>query len=99
MTSKFKLLEVQAATAPTKKWTAVFSDGIKTRRVSFGAKGMDDYTLTHDKQQRERYRARHAKDLQRGDPMSPGHLSMFLLWGDSTNLQTNIASYKRRFNL
>jgi len=99
MTTHFKLLEVQASKAPTKKWTAVFSDGTKTRRVSFGAKGYDDYTLTHDKEQRERYRTRHAKDLQKGDPMSPGYLSMYLLWGDSTDLQSNIRSYKRRFGL
>ena len=99
MTDKFKLLEVQASTTATKKWTAVFSDGTKTRRVSFGAKGMDDYTLKHDKEQRERYRARHAKDLQRGTPMSPGYLSYYLLWGDSTDLQTNVRAYRKRFGL
>jgi hypothetical protein len=99
MTDKFKLLEVQASPTATKKWTAVFSDGTKTRRVSFGAKGMDDYTLKHDKEQRERYRARHAKDLQRGTPMSPGYLSYYLLWGDSTDLQTNVRAYRKRFGL
>jgi len=99
MTSGFKLLEVQPSTVATKKWTAVFSDGTKTRRVSFGAKGYTDYTLGHDKEQRERYRARHAKDLQRGTPMSPGYLSYYLLWGDSTDLQTNVRAYRKRFGL
>ena len=99
MATKFKLLEIQAAKAPTKKWTAVFNNGTTTRRVSFGAKGMDDYTLKHDKEQRERYRARHAKDLQRGTPMSPGYLSYYILWGDSTDLQTNVRAYKKRFGL
>ena len=33
----------------TKKWRAVFSDGTHT---DFGAAGMDDYTKTHDKEQR-----------------------------------------------
>jgi hypothetical protein len=99
MTDKFKLLEIQPSTTATKKWTAVFSDGTKTRRVSFGAKGMDDYTLKHDKEQRERYRTRHAKDLQRGTPFSPGYLSYYLLWGDSTDLQTNVRAYRKRFGL
>ena len=60
---------------------------------------MDDYTLKGDKEQRDRYRTRHGKDMNTGDPTRAGFLSRYLLWGDSTSLQTNIASYKRRFNL
>ena len=78
-----------------KKWTAIFDNG---KRVSFGAKGYDDYTLTKDKDQRDRYRKRHEKDLK-GDPTKPGYLSYYLLWGDSTSMQSNISAYKRKFNL
>jgi hypothetical protein len=78
------------------KWTATFDDGKST---SFGAKGMDDYTLTHDKQQRERYRTRHRKDLVSGNPQKAGLLSYYILWGSSTSLQANLAAYKKKFHV
>jgi hypothetical protein len=60
---------------------------------------MDDYTLTKDKEQRDRYRERHRKDLLTNDPTRAGFLSYYVLWGDSTSFKSNLASYKRRFNL
>lgn len=78
------------------KWVAEFDDGTKTR---FGASGMDDYTLTGDKDARLRYQIRHKKDLRTRDPKRAGYLSYYLLWGDSTSLAENLAAYKRRFNL
>lgn len=78
------------------KWVAEFDDGTKTR---FGAAGMDDYTLTGDKDARLRYQIRHKKDLRTRDPKRAGYLSYYLLWGDSTSLAENLASYKRRFGL
>lgn len=78
------------------KWTAVFDDG---KRVSFGATGYQDYTQHHDKERRRLYRIRHEKDLETGDPRKPGFLSYYLLWGDSSDLDTNIREYKRKFNL
>ncbi len=44
-----------------------YDDG-KTKTTHFGAAGMDDYTLTKDKEQRKRYRERHKKDLSTKDP-------------------------------
>ena len=78
------------------KWVAEFDDGTKTR---FGAAGMDDYTLTGDKDARLRYQIRHKKDLRTRDPKRAGYLSYYFLWGDSTSLAENLAAYKRRFNL
>jgi hypothetical protein len=78
------------------KWVAVFKDG---KSVSFGAKGADDFTITHDKEQRLRYRARHKKDLRSGDPKKPGLLSYYLLWGPSSSLTANIKAYEKRFNV
>lgn len=95
-----KLLSVKPSTKADKKLMATFeNDNGRTKTTHFGASGMDDYTKTHDKAQRDRYRTRHAKDLQTGDYTRPGFLSYYILWGDSTSLQTNIAAYKRRFNL
>jgi len=95
-----KLLSVKPSSKPDKKLDATFeTDSGRTKTTSFGAKGMDDYTKTGDKEQRERYRDRHRKDLQTGDPTRAGHLSWYLLWGVNTNLQSNISAYKKRFNL
>jgi hypothetical protein len=95
-----KLLSVTASSKPDKKLMAVFeTDTGRKKTTHFGASGMDDYTKTHDKEQRERYRTRHAKDLQTGDPSRAGLLSYYLLWGDSTSLQTNLKNYKKMFSL
>lgn len=98
LTMPVKLLRITTSTAPGKKYTAEFDlDGRKTKYVHFGAVGMDDYTITHDKAQRARYRSRHAKDLETFDPLSPGYLSYYILWGNSTDLQKNARAYKRFF--
>jgi hypothetical protein len=95
-----KLLSVKPSTKSDKKYMATFeNDNGRKKTTHFGASGMDDYTKTHDKVQRDRYRTRHAKDLLTADPTRAGHLSYYLLWGDSTSLQTNISAYKKRFNL
>ena len=75
---------------------ATFDDGTVTH---FGAKNMNDYTLTGDKEARDRYRARHKKDLETRDPKRAGFLSYYILWGDSTSRQQNIKDYKVRFGL
>lgn len=95
-----KLISITESDKPEKKLKAVFlQDNGRTKTVHFGAKGMDDYTKTHDKEQRERYRTRHKKDLETGDPTKAGFLSYYVLWGDSTSRSANIAAYKKRFNL
>jgi len=93
-----KLLSIKPSDRADKKLVATFEKNGRKSRVHFGAKGMDDYTLTKDKEQRERYRARHKKDLL-GDPTKAGYLSFYILWGDSTSRRENIASYKKRFSL
>ena len=95
-----KLQSITESDKAGKKLKAVFvQDNGRTKSVHFGAKGMDDYTLTHDKEQRDRYRTRHKKDLETGDPTRAGFLSRHILWGDSTSRATNIAAYKRKFGL
>ena len=78
---------------------AIFENNGRRKTTHFGAKGMDDYTITNDKEQRARYRQRHKKDLDTKDPTRAGFLSYYLLWGDSTSLQENIRTFKSRFGL
>jgi hypothetical protein len=91
---------IKKSDKPGKKLVAVFTkDNGRTKKTYFGADGMDDYTITKDKEQRKRYRSRHKKDLSTGDYTRAGYLSWYILWGDSTSRRDNISSYKRRFNL
>jgi hypothetical protein len=95
-----KLLSIKPSTKADKKLMATFeNDNGRTKTTHFGASGMDDYTKTKDKAQRDRYRTRHKKDLETGDYTRAGFLSYYILWGDSTSLQTNISAYKKKFNL
>jgi hypothetical protein len=94
-----KLLSVTESPKPDKKLMAVFENEGRKKTVHFGAAGMDDYTITKDKEQRDRYRTRHEKDLKTGDPTKAGFLSYYILWGDTTSRQKNIAAYRRRFDL
>ena len=82
-----------------KKLMAVFTyDDNKKKTIHFGSAGMDDYTLTGDKEQRERYRARTKKVYDKAKPMSASRLSGDILWGDSTSLATNNKNYKKKYS-
>lgn len=91
-----KLLRLVHAKNPDKKWRAEFSDNTHTE---FGASAYEDYTQHGDEERRRLYRSRHAKDLLTEDPKRAGFLAYHLLWGPSTSLARNIATYKRMFNL
>ena len=95
-----KLLKIVKSPKTEKKWRATFqSDKGREKNVYFGAAGMEDYTQHHDKERRERYRQRHKKDLDTKDPTRAGFLSYYILWGDSTSFDANVAAYRRRFGL
>jgi len=80
-----------------KRYTATFKDG---KIVHFGQRGGSTYIDHKDKDKRAAYIARHSKNGENwSNPKTAGALSRYLLWGDSTSLRSNIATYKRRFNL
>lgn len=96
-----KLVKVQRSRKRGKKLDAIFEDARspgKTRRVSFGAAGYEDYTQHHSLDRRAMYRVRHRSDRIK-DPTTPGSLSWHILWGPSTNRDENIAEFKRKFKL
>lgn len=82
-----------------KKWQVKVetpSGGVKT--VQFGARGYEDYTQHKDKARRENYRSRHRGD-KINDPTKAGFWSWHVLWGDSTDIQRNMTSVKRKYRL
>lgn len=84
------------------KFVAIFSkDGKKLKTTHFGLKGATDYTMMpntkESEMKRHAYSTRHRHDLKTNNPMRAGYLSLYILWGDSTNMQTNIQAYKKKF--
>jgi hypothetical protein len=97
-----KLVSVTPADDGVHKYEAKFENGngvAKTKTTKFGAKGMDDYTKTKDKEQRARYLERHSRNENWSDPTSAGSLSKHLLWGESTSMMANLRAFRNKFNL
>ena len=78
----------------TKKYRAVFSDG---KTIDFGASGYQDYTITKDKAQRERYLNRHKNNENWNNPRTAGSLARWILWGQNTTIADNLRDFKMRF--
>ena len=94
-------LKITKATAKGKKYRAEFlraGDHRPMATVNFGAENYQDYTQHHDTKRREAYRARHKND-RIDDPMTPGALSWYILWGDSTSMEKNAKAFAKKFKL
>jgi len=95
-----KLIKIIKSDKPKKKFVAFFKmPNGREKKTYFGAAGMNDFTLTGDKEARERYRKRHKRDLNTGDPTRAGFLSYYILWGDSTSIKKNVENYRKIFKL
>tara|TARA_S200002703_G_C3724958_1_gene222730 strand:+ start:274 stop:573 length:300 start_codon:yes stop_codon:yes gene_type:complete len=92
-------VKITKSTKSGKKLMAVFQlDNGRTKTTHFGSAGMDDYTLTKDKEQKARYISRHRRNENWNSPMTAGALSRYILW-NKTSKGASITDYKRRFNL
>jgi hypothetical protein len=85
----------------TPKRTAVFTSEAGRRRTKhFGLQGYEDYTMHHDDWRREKYLERHGRGRENWDDCAtPGALSRWILWGDSTSRAENERAFRRRFGL
>lgn len=83
-----------------KKMVAVFQhrETGREKRTPFGARGYEDYTIHKDAERARRYRQRHQKDLETGDPTRAGFLSYYLLWG-TPNFDENLRLYRKKFGV
>lgn len=96
-----ELVSIKKDTDGTHKMVAVFKnkETNRSKMVHFGQLGADDYTKTKDKEQRARYLQRHQAKENWNDFTTAGSLSRHILWGESTSIKTNIANFKKKFNL
>jgi hypothetical protein len=101
-----KLLKIVKSTSKNKKWTAIFClckgetkcCDKERKKIHFGDSRYEDYTQHKDVDRRKNYRSRHASG-KTAKPDSADALSYYILWGDSTNLNENINSFKKKYNL
>jgi len=106
-----RLCRVDKSDKKDKKFDAVFRDkkcpckandkpecGRKEKVVSFGAKGMSDFTKNHDPERKKNYLTRHEPNEDWSNPLSAGALSRWILWNKHT-LEASIRDFKKRFNM
>jgi len=92
-----QLIKIVKSNKKNKRFDAIFDIGkSKSRIISFGSKKYDNYTIHFDKERRRLYRLRHRNDNLK-NPLSPGALSWYILWGDSTSINKNIEEFRRVF--
>jgi len=96
-----ELISIKKDTDGKHKMVAVFKNKEtgRTKTTHFGAVGYDDYTKTKNKEQRDRYLARHSKREDFNNPTTAGALSANILWGSSTSIEQNIKAFKKKFKL
>lgn len=97
----YELVSIKPDDNKKNKMVATFKnkETNRSKTVHFGAVGYDDYTKTKDKEQRDRYLARHRARENWNNPTTAGSLSANILWGSSTSVQQNIKAFKKKFNL
>jgi hypothetical protein len=87
---------IQKSTRAGKRFMATYANG---KVVHFGQAGGRTYIDEGDKMKRAAYLARHSKRENWNDPYSAGALSRWLLWGDTTSLDTNHDAFMKRFGV
>ena len=92
-----RLISLEKSNKPNKKLVIKFSDPNLT--IHFGSKYSSTYLDHHDKVKRTYYLKRHKVNEDWGNPISRGALSMWLLWGSTTDLKTNLLNYIDLFDI
>ena len=85
---------IEPSTRKGKRFMATYANG---KVVHFGLSGGQTYIDHGDKVKRENYLLRHKKRENWNDPFSAGSLSRYLLWGDTTDLETNHQAFMKKF--
>jgi transposase-like protein len=101
--SKVKLVSFSKSDRSGKKYMVRLQTlGGKTKTIHFGDSTMRDYTSFSPQEKskhKSAYLSRHAKRENWNDPTTAGFWSRWILWGNTSNIKSNLASTRRRFNL
>ena len=91
-----KFISLEKSNKPDKKLVIKFSE--PTLTIHFGSKNSSTYLDHHDKHKRSNYLKRHIVN-EDWDHVNAGSLSAYLLWGSTTDLNTNLTEYLNKFNI
>ena len=89
-------MKILPSTRKGKRFMVKYENG---KIVHFRLDGGKTYIDEGNKAKREAYLKRHSKNENWDDPYSAGSLSRWLLWGDSTDLETNHRLFMRKFKV
>ena len=91
-----KFISLKKSSIKNKKLVLKLSEPNKT--IHFGWKGSLTYINGATDIQRTNYLKRH-KVNEDWTKINPGSASAFILWGDSKNINTNLNSFLKKFNI
>ena len=92
-----RFLSLEPSIRKGKKYVIKFTEPNKT--IHFGSKNSSTYLDHHDKHIRNNYLLRHSISEDWENPLTAGALSMWILWGKTTDLYTNLMHFLNRFNI
>jgi hypothetical protein len=83
-----------------KKFDAIIENNKGEKKIiPFGAAGYSDFILSGgDEKKKKAYIKRHSKN-EDWTKINPASLSRYILWGKTSNLETNIKDFMKKFNL
>jgi hypothetical protein len=91
-----RFISLDKSNKPNKKLVITFSEPNLT--IHFGSKNSLTYLDHHDNIKRSNYLKRH-KVNENWDKVNAGSLSAYILWGPHTDINDNLMSYLKKFNI
>lgn len=93
-----ELIEFTKSNRDGKKLKIVFIINGKKKTFHFGSDGSTTYSEGADDKKKKAYIARH-KIRERWDEINNGSLSRYILWGKHQDINKNLKSFLKRFNI
>ena len=91
-----KFISLKKSNKPTKKLVITFTEPNLT--IHFGSKNSSTFLDHHDKIKRSNYLKRH-KVNEDWNQINAGSLSAYILWGNSSDMYSNLINYLDKFNI
>ena len=91
-----KFISLKKSNKPNKKLVITFTEPNLT--IHFGSKNSSTFLDHHDKVKRSNYLKRH-KVNEDWNQINAGSLSAYILWGNSSDMYSNLINYLDKFNI
>ena len=91
-----RFISLEKSNKPNKKLVIKFSEPNLT--IHFGSKNSSTFLDHHDKIKRSNYLKRHRVN-EDWNQVNAGSLSAYILWGDSSDMYSNLINYLDKFNI